>query len=271
MQNPKYVRIAAIIVIIIIVIALFSKRIFYVIEPGERAVVFKTFLGGLDNDNVKGQGFHIVAPWNKLIVYEVKDQVSEESMNILDKNGLEMTIDVTIRFNPVYDKIGYIYEKFKLDYKELLIIPEVRSTVRKVMGRYKAEEIYSTKRSEVEATITLETEKVLAENNVQMKTLLIRSIKLPSKIKDAIDAKEEQKQIAEAYKYKLQKEKSEAERKLIAAKADSSVNAILNSSLTDKLLKLKGIEVTQEIATSTNAKTVIIGGKDGLPIILNDK
>jgi regulator of protease activity HflC (stomatin/prohibitin superfamily) len=167
------------------------------------------------------------------------------------------------------DKIGYIYEKFNVDYINVLVVPEIRSAVRQVMGRYTAEEIYSTKRAEVEATIKMESEKILNANNVNMVALLIKSIVLPDQIRIAIESKLQQEQEALAYRFRLDKEKSEAERKRIAAEGESRANNIINNSLSDKLLKMRGIEATLELAKSPNSKVIVVGsGKDGLPMIL---
>ncbi len=171
----------------------------------------------------------------------------------------------------MYDKIGYIYEKFKTDYQNRLVIPEVRSMTRQVMARYTAEEIYSTKRAEVENSIKSETEKILNANYVNSTAVLIRSIKLPDQIRVAIENKLQQEQEALAYQYRLDKEKSEAERKRIAAEGESRANNIINNSLSDKLLKMRGIEATLELSKSPNSKVVIIGsGKDALPMILGN-
>jgi regulator of protease activity HflC (stomatin/prohibitin superfamily) len=139
------------------------------------------------------------------------------------------------------------------------------------MGRFTAEEIYSTKRQEVEDAIRTETANVLGNdtNNIQMTALLIRSINLPDKIKSGIESKLQQEQEALAYQFRLDKEKSEAERKRIAAEGESTANKIINNSLTPSLLKMRGIEATLKLAESPNAKVVVIGqGKDGMPIIL---
>jgi regulator of protease activity HflC (stomatin/prohibitin superfamily) len=152
-----------------------------------------------------------------------------------------------------------------------LVIPEVRSTVRQVMGRYTAEEIYSTKRAEVETSITTETENILHTNNVKAAAVLIRSITLPEQIKAAIENKLQQQQESLAYQYRLDKEKSEAERKRIAAEGESRANNIINNSLTDKLLKMRGIEATLELSKSPNSKVIVVGsGKDGMPLILGN-
>ncbi|HEY0740197.1 MAG TPA: prohibitin family protein [Chryseosolibacter sp.] len=261
--------------IIVGVIALFvlmglSSSIFYTINATQRAVIFYKFGQGLDKDNVIYPGVHLKAPWNDVFVYNVQETSQDENMDVLDKSGLSIHVDVTVRFKPISDKIGYIYEKFNVDYVNVLVIPEVRSAVRQVMGRYTAEEIYSTKRAEVEATIKAESEKILHANNVDMVALLIRSIQLPEQIRVAIENKLQQQQEALAYQFRLDKEKSEAERKRIAAEGESRANNIINNSLTANLLKMRGIEATLELSKSPNSKIIIVGGKDGMPLILGN-
>jgi regulator of protease activity HflC (stomatin/prohibitin superfamily) len=255
----------------IIVLMALSSSLFYTIQASERAVVFYPFGKGLDKENIVNPGFHMKAPWNDKYVYAVNEVSSDETMDVLDKSGLSIRVDITVRFYPVPDKIGFIHENFTKNYVEVLVVPEVRSTVRQVMGRYTAEEIYSTKRAEVENAITTETEKILVANNVKATAVLIRAIVLPPQIKGAIENKLQQEQESLAYQYRLDKEKSEAERKRIAAEGESKANNIINNSLSDKLLKMRGIEATLELAKSTNSKVVIIGSsKDGLPMILGN-
>ncbi len=258
-------------VIAFIVLAAISSSLFYKIEATERAIVFYPFGKGLDKDNVIDPGTHMKAPWNDVYIYTVNEVSSDENMDVLDKSGLSIHVDVTVRFYPIPEKIGYVHEKFTKNYVNVLVIPEVRSTVRQVMGRFTAEEIYSTKRAEVENSITTESEKILITNNVKATAVLIRSIVLPEQIKGAIENKLQQEQESLAYQYRLDKEKSEAERKRIAAEGESRANNIINNSLSDKLLKMRGIEATLELAKSPNSKVVIIGSsKDGLPMILGN-
>lgn len=272
MNNRRVLPFIILGVIALFILAGLSSSIFYTINATQRAVVFYKFSDeGLDKDHVVEPGVHIKAPWNDIFVYDVQETSREENMDVLDKSGLSIHVDVTVRFKPVSEKIGYIYEKFNTAYIEVLVIPEVRSTVRQVMGRYTAEEIYSTKRAEVEATIKSESEKILMANNVHMVALLIRSIQLPDQIRVAIESKLQQQQEALAYQFRLDKEKSEAERKRIAAEGEARANNIVNSSLTDKLLKMRGIEATLELAKSPNSKVVVVGsGDDGLPLILGN-
>src|SRR6478735_2475649 len=258
-------------IIAFIVLMTLSSSLFFTISATERAILFYPFGKGLEKDRVMEPGFHMKAPWNDVYIYKVNEMSSDENMDVLDKNGLSIHVDITVRFFPVPNKIGFIHEQFTKNYVTVLIIPEVRSTVRQVMGRYTAEEIYSTKRAEVETSITGETEKILKLNNVTATAVLIRSIVLPEQIKIAIESKLQQQQESLAYQYRLDKEKNEAERKRIAAEGESRANNIINNSLSDKLLKMRGIEATLELAKSPNSKVVIIGsGKDGLPMILGN-
>ncbi|MBL0745446.1 prohibitin family protein [Chryseolinea lacunae] len=271
MNNRKVILYVVVGIIALFVVMSISSSIFYTIGPSERAVIFYKFGVGLDKDNIIEQGFHMKAPWNDLYVYSVNEMSSDENMDVLDKSGLSIHVDITVRYNPMPDKVGYIQEKFTKNYVNVLVIPEVRSTVRQVMGRYTAEEIYSTKRAEVETAIRTETEKILHQNFVNAPAVLIRSILLPEQIKGAIENKLQQEQEALAYQFRLDKEKSEAERKRIAAEGESRANNIINNSLTNNLLKMRGIEATLELSKSPNAKVIVIGsGGDGMPLILGN-
>ncbi len=268
--NLKTPTIIAIVVVVLLLL-LFGGRMFLIIEAGERGVIFRPYTTGLDKENIYGEGFHIIAPWNKMYVYNVREQQRDEPMDVLDRNGLSINMDITVRFNPIYHDIGHLYQQFGTNYINVLVIPEVRSTVRQVAGRYSAEEIYSTKRSEVEQAIKDETREVLDENYIDMRALLIRSINLPDQIKEAIENKLKQEQEALAYQFRLQREESEAERRRIEAEGIAAFNRIIDESLTDDILKQRGIEATIDLAESPNAKVVVIGsGKDGLPLILGN-
>lgn len=273
MDNRKYLPLIIIGIILFFSVIYLSSSIFLTINAGERGVLFRKFGGGLDKETVYPPGFVVKAPWNEMYVYNVKETNIEETMDVLDKNGLSIKVDVSVRFHPMYSKIGFIHEYFGKDYINQLIIPEVRSTVRRVMGRYTAEEIYSTKRGEVESSIITETEEILESegNNIEMRALLIRSINLPDQIKQAIENKLKQEQEALAYQFRLERERSEAERKKIAAEGEAAANQIINNSLTEELLKMRGIEATTQLSQSSNTKVVVIGGGDsGLPLILGN-
>lgn len=261
-----YIFIGIAVVILIIVLS----NIFVILQPTERGVIFKKYTSGLDVDDVKQEGLSIVAPWNDVIIFEISEQQIEETMDVLSKDGLSISIDVSLRFRPKPDEIGYLYRAFKNSYIESLIRPELRSAVRQIIGQYTPEELYATKRQEIETRIQETIRKILDDNHVELKALLFRSIKLPAMIKTAIEQKLTAEQESEKYEYFIEKEKKEAERRRIDAEGKAKANRILSASITDNILKEKGIIATQELAKSNNAKIVVIGGgDDGLPLILN--
>jgi len=241
------------------------------INAGENGVVFRTFGNGIDeNEKPLGEGFHLIAPWNKVFVYSLKLKEKAEEMLVLSSNGLEIRVDVSTWFRPLPGKLPYLVKEISTDYEGTIVIPAMRSAARSVIGRYTPEEIYSTKRDAIQDEIFAETKRILEEKYIAVDRALIRSVILPETIKKAIESKLEQEQLALEYQFKLDRASKEAERQRIAADGEAVANRIVSSSLTDNLLKMRGIEATIKLSESNNAKTVIIGsGKDGLPLILN--
>ena len=257
--------------IILIAIIIFSSATFLTIDSGERGVLFKRFSGGLEKSKIFTPGFHVIAPWNTMYLYDVREKQLEEAMEVLSSNGLNIAMDVTVRVNPVYNKIGDLHEKFGADYLNTLVKPEIRSSVRKIIGRYTPEELYSTKREEVQSLIQQDLNAVLNKNYIDLRATLIRNISLPDKVRNAIESKIEAEQQSLKYKYILDQQRQEAQRIIIEAEAKSKANQILNASLSNNILKDKGIEATIKLAESPNTKVIVVGsGDSGLPLILGN-
>jgi len=269
-QFAKYAVIGAIVFMFLL---LFTNSTFITINAGEKGILFKKFGGGLDHtkDEVYGQGFHVVAPWNEMIVYDVREQIREEQMDVLSSDGLPIEVDVSARYHPVGNKIGYLHNEIGTDYSNIVLKDVVRSAAREVMGKYTPEELYSNKRDavreEIEAIVRVQLEK----KYLRLEAVNIRSIKLPKTIEDAIQTKLVQEQEKEQYQFRLEKETKEAERRKIEATGKAEANLIVSASLTDKILQEKGIEATLKLANSPNSKVVIVGsGEHGLPLILGN-
>lgn len=270
--NFKRVVPIAIIILAIILLIVFWSRMTVNIPAGHGGVLFRTFSGGVDTSITFGEGFHFLAPWNKMEVQETRQQEIAEDMNVLSSNGLEIYVDVSAWYQPVFQELGYLQRYIGENYVQRVVVPAIRSSVRSVIGRYTPEQIYSTKRNVIQDEIYEESRKLLVEKHIQLNQILIRSIVLPPTIKTAIESKLKQEQQSLEYEFKLEKATKEAERQRIEAEGKARANDILNASLTDKILRDKGIEATIQLANSTNSKVVIIGNsKDGLPIILGDK
>ena len=247
-----------------------TNTTFLTIDPGHKGVLFKRFGDGLQKENIYGQGFHVVAPWNKMFIYDVRIQEEFEEMDVLSKNGLNIEIELSYRFAPLPEKIGFLHDEIGGDYVSRIIQPEIRSATREVIGQYLPEELYSTKREAIQDEIFTQTMNAISSKYIVLDAVLIRSVQLPDKLKAAIEQKLEEEQEALQYEFRLIKEKKEAERKIIEAQAKADANRILNASLSSNILKDKGIEATMDLAKSPNSKIVIIGdgGSGGLPLIL---
>ena len=269
--NLKKIIPTVIIIVAIILIIVFWSKMTITIDAGEGGVLFRRFGGGVDTSKTYGEGFHFMAPWNKMFVFETRQQEISEDLNVLSSNGLEIKVDVSCWYQPTYSQLGLLQRDIGPDYLRRIIIPSLRASARSVIGRYTPEQIYSTKRDVIQDEIYIETKNLLDKKYVQTNQILIRSIILPPTIKKAIESKLKQEQESLEYEFKLQIAKKEAERQKIEADGKSTANRILSASLTDKILRDKGIEATLRLAESSNSKVVIIGsGKEGLPLILGD-
>ena len=253
----------------LIFVVMFGSSMFVTIDSGEKGVLFKKFGGGLDKETIYNQGFQIIAPWNTLHVYDVKIHETFEKMEVLSKNGLSIKIDLSFRYMPIPEKIGYLHDEIGRNYLERIIKPEIRSVTREVIGNYLPEELYSTKREAIEDEIESLTRVKVEAKYLTLDAILIRDVTLPLTLRNGIEKKLVQEQESLEYEFKIDKARKEAERKEIEANGIAKFQQIVNRTITPQLLKWKGVEATQEIAKSTNAKVIVIGNGDGdLPIIL---
>ncbi len=270
---PKQVKsknlVIGVIGVIVALIALLNSVV--TIGPGEAGVIFRPLGMGVDTVHPPlSEGVHIVAPWNTVYVYNIRQQQLFETMKVLSQDGLDIKLDASIWFQPVVKDLAKLHKFRGRSYVDDVLKPAVRSATRSVVGRYTPEQIYSTKREAIQQEIYDETRKILANQYVQLNKILVRDVTLPTTIKTAIERKLKQQQEALEYEFKLQKEKKEAERKRIEAQGIRDFQHIVTEGISDKLLRWKGIEATLKLAESPNAKVIVIGsGKDGLPIILN--
>ncbi|CAL2081315.1 prohibitin family protein [Tenacibaculum dicentrarchi] len=269
-QLPKGGFLLAIVAVLGIIA--FSKST-VTIKSGQAGVLYKTFGGGVVTDQpAMGEGFQIVAPWNKVFIYEVRQQEIFEKMQVLSSNGLEIRLEASAWFQPQTDKIGSLHQEKGENYISRVIQPAIRSAARSVVGRYTPEQLYSSKRDVIQTEIFAETKKILDKQFIQLNEILVRDVTLPTTIKTAIERKLKQEQESLEYEFRLVTAQKEAEKQIIEAKGKADANKILSASLTDKILQDKGIEATLKLANSPNSKVVLIGsGKSGMPIILGNQ
>jgi len=271
MEKLPKIGLPIIIIFIFLVIGIAKSAV--TIGSGEAGVLYRTFGGGVVTEEPPlGEGFHIVAPWNKVYIYEVRRQELFEKMKVLSSNGLDIQLDASAWYQPKYNELGKLHQEIGENYLNRIILPTIRSAARSVVGRYTPEQLYSSKRDAIQAEIFEETKKIVDEQYIVLDEVLVRDVTLPPTIKEAIERKLKQEQESLEYEFRLVTAQKEAERQRIEAQGKADANRILSASLTDKILQDKGIEATMKLSESPNSKVIVIGsGKDGLPIILGDQ
>lgn len=271
-QFPNVTRLftrGAILVAVVLVIgAMAAGCMTTTIISGQAGVRYTPF-GGTDTTKVLGEGLNVHAPWVEVIRYDVRVQEQLENMEALSSNGLSIGTEVSIRWRPETSQLPLLHVTYGTDYYRKLIGPELRSVVREVIGQFTPEQLYSTRRTELQEEIYSRVRNSVQDEDVLIEAILIRDVRLPEQIKVAIENKLKEEQEAERYEFTIEKERLEADRKRIEAEGEAAYQRIITASLTSQFLRFKGIEATQQLANSSNSKTVIIGsGADGLPLIL---
>jgi regulator of protease activity HflC (stomatin/prohibitin superfamily) len=262
------------------------------VPSGQVGVLWKRFGGGtvLDPRKLKNEGFNLILPWNRVFLYDLRLQSFTESYNAISSDGVSLTATVIVRFRLQRDAVPVLHQAIGPNYVQVLAQPGIGSLTRQVIAEYTAEQVYSTARQEIQEKIRSLVEARLSEKMMEhageedeesyrvsmsatfiLYDILVTGIELPAAIVAAINRKTEQYYIAEEYKFRVEREKRESERKKIEAEGIRDFQQIVSQGISDSYLRWRGIEATLQLSQSTNSKVVVIGsGKDGLPIILGN-
>src|SRR5499433_964280 len=260
------------------------------VPSGYVGVLWKRFGGGtvLDPRRLKNEGFNLILPWNEVFLYDLRLQSFTESYNAISSDGVNLTATVIVRFRLQRNAVPVLHQAIGPNYVKVLAMPGIGSLTREVIAQYNAEQVYSTARQEIQDKIRSLVEARLSEKMMEheddeesyrvplrdifiLYDILVTGIELPAAIVAAINRKTEQYYIAEEYKFRVEREKRESERKKIEAEGIRDFQQTVSQGITESYLRWRGIEATLQLSQSTNSKVVLIGsGKDGLPIILGN-
>ena len=261
-------RIGVLGVIAIVIVSLGAGCMTTTVGAGQSGVKFSSF-SGTDLSQTYGEGFHVHAPWTNIEKYEVRVQETLEPIVALSSNGLSIKMDISVRYRPIPDDLPALHTTYGTDFFRKMVQPSLRSVAREVVGRYTPEELYSSKRTELQRQIESGVQAGVEGQFIEVSAVLIRHVELPPQIQTAIENKLKEEQEAERYEFTIEKERLEAQRKEIEAEGEARYQRIITESLSPQFLRFKGIEATKELAESGNSKVVVIGGgDDGLPLIL---
>jgi regulator of protease activity HflC (stomatin/prohibitin superfamily) len=248
----------------------------------------------LDPRELREEGLHLIAPWNRLFIYDLRLQSATQTYNAISKDGVSVAVQINVRYQLVHRSIAVLHKFIGPEYFASVVNPEIGSQTRQVISQYTAEEVY-TSREVMQEQIRNNARQSLGINlnalvqpeameqpdpkhyadflqgSIQILDTLVLSIELPRAIVDAINRQTEQYYQIQEYKYRVEREVQESKRKQIEANGIAAFQQTVSKGISDSYLRWRGIEATLELARSHNAKIVVIGtGKDGLPIILGN-
>jgi regulator of protease activity HflC (stomatin/prohibitin superfamily) len=237
-----------------------------IIPAGHTGVI--DFLGNV-SDNTLKPGVSLVNPMAKIEKMSIKTQEMREVMSVPSKEGLSVDLEISLLFKLDSDMANQIYKTVGPNYADIILVPQFRSVVRGVTARYEAKALYTASREKLAREILDELEKLVGPRGITVEQAPLRQIKLPARLTQSIEEKLQAEQESQRMAFILQREEQEADRKRIEARGIADFQDIVAKGISDQLLKWKGIEATEKLASSPNAKVIVIGsGKDGLPLIL---
>lgn len=265
-RNGVHLLIA--LLILAIITLLLASRMVLTIRSGEAGVLFRRFTG-TETTRIYTEGLHVIFPWDVMYVYNTRLQTQERNFRTLTNTGLPLDLQVAIRYQPDIRLLAQLHTTVGPDYLNRVVIPEVEAVLRRFVGQYSPEEIYTTKRGLLDA-IMINSITAAEQRFVNVDDVLIKMVTLPKPVADAIERKQVYEQQEKEYVYRLGIERQEAERKRIEATGVRDFQRTLKETLDEQQLRWQGIQATRELATSPNSKTIVIGsGANGLPLILN--
>jgi regulator of protease activity HflC (stomatin/prohibitin superfamily) len=254
-------------VLLVFAVIFFFDSMVISIHPGELGVLWRR-LGGTQIDTVYREGLHFILPINKMYIYNVRKKRFTEILDVLTEDGLSIKVQYSARYALEKDTLPVLHQRVGPDFENVVVLPEVRAVIRSVLGQYKPEEIYTSQRA-IQEAISSVAKVRMAARFVTLDDVPLESIKLPTKITEAIEAKMAHQQLEKEYEFRLSVARKEAERRRIESEGLRIYNDTVNSSLSPAVLTWQGIQATLDLAKSSNAKVVVVGsGKDGLPLIL---
>ncbi len=248
----------------------------------------------LDPRELREEGLHIIAPWDRLFLYDLRLQSQTETINAISKDGVSVTAQINVRYQLQHHSVAVLHKFIGPEYNATVIGPEIGSQAREVISLYTAQQVY-TSRDAIQEQIRDNAVKSLGANlnklvqpeateqpdpkhyndflqgSIQILDTLVLSIELPPAIVAAINRQTEQFYLIQEYKFRVEREAQESNRKQIEANGIAAFQRTVSQGISDSYLRWRGIEATLALAQSPNAKIVVIGtGKDGLPIILGN-
>lgn len=260
MKNTNLFKTA---LIVIILSTLFASCT--VIREGEVGIKRKL---GKYSDETYTSGLRTYNPFVAQIVkLSTQTENLKVKLNIPSKEGLNISAEVSILYHVESESAPNLLRKIGASYEDNIILPVFRSSVADVSSRFYAKDMHTGERATIEKAIKDQMMTYLEDKGISVEAVLLKSIKLPLSLANAIESKLEAEQQAQQMEFVLQQEQKEAERKKIEAQGIRDAQDIISGTLTPELLQFKSIEAFLELSKSPNTKIIVSDGD--LPVMIN--
>ncbi len=264
------VKIISIIFMILFFFAYFFESVFIYVYPGHSGVLFKSLSNEPLQSKTYTEGLYVVAPWNKMYIYNLTKQRLTLDVDALASNGLMVRLRITTIFHPKKDGLIELITHIGENYIDKIIAPTVYSSSREVIGDYLPESLYTTAMHIIQDQILDETKRESVGLPIVVENVVVEKIDLPGSINKAIEAKLKHQQDALAYQYILIMEADEAKRRKIEAESIKKYNLTIRNSLNPEILQWLKVKALADLSKTDNSKVVVLeGNNQTTPVVIN--
>ena len=252
---------------VFIVLLIFGYSCTYKVDPGYAGVIY-SMNGGIENETL-GQGFHVVAPWKKVIEYPVSTETVyytknndgieklDNSINVNTKDGKQVNVSVTYAYHMDEVQLPSVFEKFRGQKSEVIeagyMKNEMYQAINEVTSQYSLMELVGDKRPQINEAILDKFRSSLEPYGIVIETFNLSDVVPDEQTKEAIQAVVNAQNALE--KAKVEKEQAEvdaekarvaakgkADAELIEAEGTAAANAKLQESLTPLIVEQRKLD-----------------------------
>jgi regulator of protease activity HflC (stomatin/prohibitin superfamily) len=263
------VKLVSLLFILLFLTVYLAPAIFIYVYPGQAGLLFRALDKEPLSESVYQEGLYVVAPWNKMYIYDITKQKRTLEVDALTNNGLFVRLRASAIFRPRPEALRELVMHIGSDYIDELILPTFNASVRQVIGNYNPEALYTTARNTLHDLILEEAHREFADLPFIFEDVVVERVAMPETINTAIENKLKAQQDALTYQYLLARQVDEAKRQKIEADGLREFQSIVSSNLTPQLLKWLEIRALRDLSQSPNSKVVVMGGGDQLPLVLD--
>ncbi len=203
----------------------FLSFTFVVIPAGNVGVLFNVF-GGVQ-ENELGEGFHIVVPvLQQVTLYDVRQQeltlanTVGDQINARSSEGLDIGVDVTVLYQVAATEAAALHQDIGPSYVNIRLRPQVRTAVRDGIAEYNAADLISSQRMQLQRGIEAALSTSLETDNLRILGVLLRDVRIPTLITDAIEEKQAAEQQVEVEENRRRQSEISAQRRVIEAEGE---------------------------------------------------